>query len=589
MATDPALSADDWRVRGAAVQALSQSATADDLGRLIESLQHGHEELNVLSSVLQALATAPGDVLPPLVELLRDRSPNLRMHAALVLGHLNRSGAGPALVRALQDEDANVRFHAIEALGQLRAADAAAPLARIASSGDFFLAFPAIDALGRIGDPAALPALLDLLADDMLRPAAVDALGALAHAGAVGPLVQRLNAGEADATAVANALERIHERAPAGDEGRLRVIEACRESIDAAGLAHLNQALAGCEAPLRPLVVVLGWTGLPALPALAAALGDPRAEPGAQVAIANAIGAVGKPAVESILERMRSGERDARVAAAALLGRLGDRRAVPALIDMLCAADEGLVTAAAGALAALQDAAAVQPLLPLFSAASAPVRHAAIAALIAIDAPGTEALVVARLADADWHVRECAVRMMASSRFDAAAEGVFRALEDPHEEVRRAAITGLASVDHGDAAGRLLAALRDETPRNRAAAAHALRSVGPGAAAGAGAEGRLIAALGDPDPWVRYFAADSLVAHGRTAAIEALTALVARDPATHVRIASLRTIGMLDGPTASRMAAAYVAAEDTDLAAAAVAIAGPAAGVSATAPPGGGS
>jgi hypothetical protein len=49
-------------------------------------------------------------------------------------------------------------------------------------------------------------------------------------------------------------------------------------------------------------------------------------------------------------------------------------------------------------------------------------------------------------------------------------------------------------------------------------------------------------------------------------------ALVAGDPGTHVRLASLRTIAVLDCATAARVAAAYVDAPDTDLASAALAI-----------------
>jgi HEAT repeat protein len=235
-------------------------------------------------------------------------------------------------------------------------------------------------------------------------------------------------------------------------------------------------------------------------------------------------------------------------------------------MELLRTADEELVVAAASALATLADPRPLEALLPLFAAAGASVRHEAIAAVIAINAPGTEALILPRLADADRHVRECAVHVMASARFDASATSILNALDDDHEDVRRAAIEGLSSIDETLAIARLRAALRDETSRNRAAAAHVLRSVH------AGVEDALVAALDDPDSWVRYFAADSLAAHGGAAAVAKLTPLVARDPGTHVRIASLRTIAVLDPAAAREVAAAYVDAADDDLASAALAV-----------------
>jgi PAS domain-containing protein len=165
-----AVGADDWKLRGAAVRSLRQSASLDDVRHLLASLQRDHQDLNVLSSALQVLIGSDRDVVAPLTELLADPEPNLRMHAALALGQLKAAAAVPELIGVLDDADQNVRFHAIEALGRIGAGDAVEPLVRIAESGDFFLAFPAIDALARIDDAQVTPALVRLLDNELLRP-----------------------------------------------------------------------------------------------------------------------------------------------------------------------------------------------------------------------------------------------------------------------------------------------------------------------------------------------------------------------------------------------------------------------------------
>ena len=116
-----ALASDDWRLRGQAVQVLKQSASVDEIKHLFDSLQREHHDLNLLNSALRVLIASGRAVVEPLVELLADEAPNLRMHAALALGELRATSAVPALIRTLDDADDNVRFHAIEALVRIGA------------------------------------------------------------------------------------------------------------------------------------------------------------------------------------------------------------------------------------------------------------------------------------------------------------------------------------------------------------------------------------------------------------------------------------------------------------------------------------
>ena len=265
----------DWRVRGQAIQGLSQSASDDAVKEVLQILERQHLDLNVLSSALQVLVAANRNVTGPLIGLLKGPNSNLRMHAAQALGLLRDRAAVPDLIDALGDDDPNVRFHAMEALGSLRATEAIDALVEIAHSGDFFLAFPAIEALAQIGDAMAVPGLVALLDNELLRPAVADALGGLGDEECVAPLVQQMNSGMLEPAAVASAISRIEARYEEGYAAGLKIRDLSRASASAEGVERLSHALDIRQPPLKPLIRVLGWMGKDAIPPLVRAFDDP--------------------------------------------------------------------------------------------------------------------------------------------------------------------------------------------------------------------------------------------------------------------------------------------------------------------------
>jgi HEAT repeat protein len=560
-----AVASGDWRLRGAAVRALRQRASTAEIAHLLESLRRGYDDLNVVSSALQVLA-ANRDVTTPLIELLSDPQADLRMHAALALGHLGDAAAAPALVRALDDVDPNVTFHAIEALGAVGAGEAVDHLAAIAQAGDFFLAFPAIDALAKTDDPRAGSALASLLDAELLRPAVVAALGAVGDEDTVVPLASILNTDPSMTTvaSVAAALDAIHARALRTFGTGTHIVDLARATLTPAGVAALATAVERRTSPLSSLIQVLGWTGVDGLRTVVDVVGG-AGDPDAERQAADAILAIGAAAVDPLVARLSGGERDARLAAASLLGGIGDVRAVPHLIAALDSADAELATAAAAALARLGEPRAVDPLLSMFGHQQAAVRQAAIAAVNSIGAAHTASRLRPMLDDADPRVRSSALRVAGYFGFDACMDGLFRALDDRDEDVRRAAIEQLPILDDARALARLTAALGRETPRNRAAAAHALRL-----AEGPSVSTALAGALGDDDVWVRYFAADALAQRGGRGDVPALTRLAEQDPAPHVRIAALRSLAAIDPFVAGDVSIPLVHDPDAEVAAAAL-------------------
>jgi HEAT repeat protein len=552
----------DWRVRGAAVRTIRQRASTAEIAHLLETLRREHQDFNVVSSALQVLS-ASRDVTSPLVELLSDPQADLRMHAALALGHVGDPAAVPALVAALDDEDPNVRFHAIEALGAIGAGDAVERLADIARSGDFFLSFPAIDALAKADDPRVGAALISLLDNELLRPAAVDTLAAIGDEDAVEPLVALLNGGADGAliAAVAAALDRIRAREEETFGAGAHIVDVARAALAPPGVATLEAAVEQKRQPLAPVVAVLGWSGSAGLPALLRAVGQPDLEQ----AVTDAFYAIGREAVEPLVDCLVSGERGARLAAASLLGCLGDRRAVAPLIGTLDGADEELTATAAAALARLGDEDALDPLMELFASEHATVRQAAIAAVNSIGAGGTSGRIRVLLENPDARVRGCAVRVAGYFGYDDCVPGVLRRISDPDEDVRRAVIDQLPLIDDPRVTALLVQALRSEVPRNRAAAAHALRFV-----EGTAAAIPLADALEDPDTWVRYFAAGALGQRRDVEAVHALRRVAEGDSAPHVRMAALQSLTAVDPYVAGEIAVPMVRGPDPEIAAAAL-------------------
>jgi HEAT repeat protein len=561
-----ALGDESWRVRRVAVEGLARRAAPDAIAALLASVRENHHNLGLLNSALQVLAMSDVDTLSPLVEFLKDVDADLRMQAALALGEQRDERAATALRGALDDADANVRYHAIEALGKLRAVEAADALAGLAETRDFFLAFPALDALTRIGEARIAPRLVPLLEDELLREAAAAALGRLGTEETIAPLAALLNTPDAPVHAVAQALAALHDRyAKLYGEGTY-IAGLSRDAIDSTGAQNLLGALSESgSGELRPLALVVGWLeGAAVERALTRLLGhaDARGE------TVEALVRHGSRVTDLLIEQLGSEDLEIRKSAVFALGRIGDARAAPALIEVLDE-DAELVIAAANALAKIGDRRAFDALLALVGDSNAAVRQAAIGALNSLGSPEMPGRVLPLLGDTDANVRESAVKIAGYFGYPECADLLLERCLDEDERVRRAAIEHLPYLEDERVTPTLIGALRHETPKVRAAAAGALAQ-----AEGAQVADHLMEALADEDSWVRYFAARSL---GRRRAVEstdALARLAQTDKLNHVRIAAVEALGHIGGERAARFVVPLLKSNEPDLVRASVAALG---------------
>jgi len=552
----------NWRVRKQAVTGLIQHGGPQATAALLRTLQAEHEDLGALNSALEVLTFSRVDVIPPLLELLGKGDGDLRLYVAQVLGDKRDARAIPALVKSLDDADPNLRYHVVEALGKLRAAEAVDDLLNIVESGDFYLAFPAIDALNRIGDPRVAPRLVPLLKNDLLMAPVSELLGNLGDEEVLSPLVDLLNQPGAHVTVIASAMAALCDRYETLYHEGEHIADLAARCMAPAGLQNLLDALPHArDDEIRSLAMVLGWLEGPAVErSLTRLMGHPAA----RGEVVEALVRYGGRVTDLLTAQLTSEELDIRYAAVIALGRIGDPKAVPALVKTL-SRDPELTVVAAGALAKIGDRQAYTALLGLMGHPQTAVRQAVISALNSLGHPQMPQDMNRLMGDADPRVRESAVKIAGYFGFVECIPALLKRCRDSHEGVRRAVVEHLPYLEEESADGEVISALHNETPKVRVSAAKAMAHLGREIA-----RAPLMAALEDKDQWVRFFAVRSVSRHGYGHAGERIYRMAASDPSPLVRIAAIGAAGRIHGEKSVAFLAPYVTADDPDIARSAI-------------------
>jgi HEAT repeat protein len=555
-----ALSDESWRVRRAAIKGVSQRAAPEAIAALVSLVVKNHHNPSLLNSALQVLAASEVETLSPLLQLLKDADPDLRMQAALALGEQRDARAVEGLIETLNDEDTNVRYHAIEALGKLKATDAVDALMEIAESRDFFLAFVALDALAKIGDARIAPRMVPLLEDDLLREPAINLLGQLGDESAIAPLTSLLNTPTAPTDLIAEALAALSDRYEQQYGEGAYIADLTGREISPTGIQNLLDAL---ETPgkenQRSIALVLGWLKRSGVDrALTRLMGriDLRNE------IIEAFVRQGPATLDLLMAQLSSEDLEVRRSAVVALGRIGDSSATSALVNTL--SDEALAIDAANALAQIGDPEAVDGLLNLIGSDDASIRQAAVSALNSVIQPSMSERIIPLLHDPDPNVRESAVRIAGYFGYPNAVDALLELSRDANERVRCAAIEHLPYIEDERALEILVEAIKAESPSVRAAAARALGTMDAPEVVQP-----LIEGLSDEDVWVRYFSARALGRRRSEESVEPLEKVIEKEKFNHVRIAALDSLGEIGGQRIAGIVAGLVGDDDPDVAQAA--------------------
>ncbi|MCI0681367.1 MAG: HEAT repeat domain-containing protein [Gemmataceae bacterium] len=426
-----------------------------------------HPESSVRVRALGNLFASAGAALyPDLVQCARfDPVHDVRTTAVGALYH-GGAQAVPVLVSFLRHSNGEMRNAAVQGLrnlgpkARLAVPHLLADLERFAANG--------VQPLADIGDPDAVPKLIELLEHRELRGPAVAALHALGvHARASIPKLRQVLDEQPDLRQQAfQALLAIG----GDDEQVFKALEKRVLTDIAAKRDDLVWSLCQLGARARALVPAL----IQRLEARDSASSDQ-----AQVQMLGAIGPAARSAVPALLRLANSRNEDTRSAVIAALGNIAAEAdlAVPWLIAQL--EHDQHVVAAAHALAQFGPRArpAWPHLLPLLRSARADFRNAAMWALAAVG-PAEEA-----------------------------AAALAPHLRDRNEGIRSTAAEALCSLGARHAVKHVVPLLRDETETIRGAVARALGALGPDATAAVPA---LIELLDDDSQTIHDYALDAL-------------------------------------------------------------------------------
>ena len=319
-----------------------------------------------------------------------------RQAAVEKLGDLHEARAIDPLVQTLKDKNSNVRKAAQDGLVRI-GGSAVLPLVALFKSNDSDLRETAQKILVRIGSssiPSLGTALLD--SDLAVREAAAKALG-------------QIGGGE--------SLDRLLSALKLGDAGSKDAAAAALVRIGAQAVRPLLEILMGNKPRIRETAAAaLVRIGAPALGPLIAAL----KENDVRETVLDALGKIepkwasceaARAAVPGLIEELRGNDKPARRSAAAVLGEIGDSRALEPLLQLLAEPSEQLQEAAVASLGRMGDPRCLPVLAQALATGKPKVRDAAAASLTRIGISLAEPLVVA-LKSSELAVREAAAGVL---------------------------------------------------------------------------------------------------------------------------------------------------------------------------------
>jgi len=548
----------NWAVRRAVVASLAAAEPAA-MPPLVDLLRHARKDEAQIAGLVDALSATPNAIDDLLLQLANDANVAVVCDAAQILGRRESAKSVPRLKELTQHADDNVALAAVEALGRIGGKEALDSLLILAESRNFFRTFPTIDILGRSGDSRAIKTLLELSADPLYGAEAVRALGRLGDPSAVPSILEQLSRASGGLVgAIALALVAIHEAA----EQRFGTGASVEQKLsNSPRLDELRQRLVlglkrADPAEQLALSQVLSWIGEEnTVPSLLRLL---RSAPTVAQAAAQSLKRLGSVAEAHLIAALPNATSEERRWLVPLLG--GKRAARDQLVLCLTDDDATVRASSCDALARTSDPAAVPAIFPLLADPDTRVAQAALAAIQTLGSDETRRLALAATTSTDARLQRAALRIIGYFGYSEGLEALLAASKSQDEKLREAGIAGLPFIDDPRAQVELLRAARHVSPRTRTFAMRALGHT----------TGDLIvreqlrAALGDADAWVRYYACQALGRLRDDAATDRI-ALLLEDPFGQVRVAAVEALAHLRGARAFEVLSGVLGTADADL------------------------
>lgn len=533
-----ALGDESWRVRKEAVDLIRTASPDAELEGELIALLTVEGNAGLRNSVVEILEAIGERVLPQLAVQLTHTDAGVRKFIVDIMGGIGSPAIIPELAAALADSDANVAAAAAESLGKIGDPGALPPLLKALERDDLLIRYAILEALVKIGMPVPFGTISPLVGDPLLKKAVFECLGVIGELASTPLLIEGLS----------ERARNVREAAlVALDSIRQRAVAAEFEAVAGSGL----RALAGtetveliatmCESPdtriRRAAIALLGLVG------------DARA---IDVFLR---GYRDESLQQTVLQALRdAGDRVCCELANRFLGADEEGRCIVTHIsgELHCAEGRNLAAAGLGDPAVSVRALAAEAvgksgmveLIPevvkLLTDAHAEVRTRATGALVRLSVVARDHVAAAarKLAEADdADQRLQSVRLFGALRDSAPLTFLTK---DENAQVRREAIAVLGELKQPEIADRLALALADEEVDVRVAAATALGWNGF-----ADETKSLFLALRDQSPRVQVAAIKSLGRRRDSAAFVPVAEFV--DAASGMlQIAAMQTLVQID-------------------------------------------
>lgn len=477
-------------VRIAAARALGNIGDRRSIKPLISLF--GDRYHGVRAAAADAIAAFGHSALRPLEEALDDPVPVVRVMAAKAIALIGVGESIPVLIEHLGDAAPEVRWSVSRALGEFGYL-AIDPLFLVLRRGERDMRLAAIDALWEIPNEEAGEALLYALEDEDedVRAKAAAAL-------------RKRQVIDVWRRALGNQIleeEKTPTRRSARREDKEAFEQSGRQEIDTLITALKDKTWNAQLGAATRLIMM----GRPAVDGLIRALKNE--DPEIQIAAASTLGEMRTTAVAPLMEALKDTDRFVRLVAARNLGKIGNERAIEALIESLHREPDNEVRATvAEALGYMGSKQAIEPL-------------------------------TLAMQDGDERVRIVAARSLGYIGGRRAIESLIMGLGDQDDRVMHAALEALKDPG-GTLQGHLIDALRTGDKELRAGVAGALGAAGWEPRTGE----ELALYLMALDRWaeVERVGADAL-----PALTESLS-----DPSIEMRANAVRTIARIGGEEA---------------------------------------
>lgn len=530
-----ALGDNDWRVRKTAVSVvLNCEFNVRILNGLIGCLKAGNNA-GMRNAAVEALTKLGKIAVPYLKDAFQDDDSDVRKFVVDILGDINDKNAIKVLIDGLSDVDENVCLASVEALGKLKDEAAVEPLMYLLKeSDDKLLSYTIIKAFEKIRDPRIVDVLISVVKRKGIEKAVIEALGTAGDIKSLDMLIDAFK----DIRLRNSAIYSIVNLYEKNDKRDIidKIISKTKEALDNDIILYLINALDEIDPRLMPSIIkFLGWSGdiRAAKPLLKLLDSDHKNE------VIEAIINIGKDSEDTVIEEISKGNKVIREGAARILGEIGDKKAINALILLLGDESGHVRQTSAIALGNIGDAAASKPLIDLLNDQYENVQEAAVEALGRIKDKSLIPHFIKMLSNENVNIRQNAVKILGNLKAKEAIGNLLFMLKDESHNVRKSAVTAIDSINVPASEGGLMLALTDEDKDVRYAAVTAL----------VGKKNKkflypLISLLKDNDIWIRAAVVKGIGEIAGRDTVSVISDMLA-DKVGVVRIAAIETLGRI--------------------------------------------